>query len=167
MSTDPGRLADFPLVCTVDEFRDRPVPVAFAVPGPALPGFADQTTCFAANDVDGSTCSSCGGTRLGAETNQTYFAFSIPAVQDFFFVAMRVFNRSEFVTALNTPGNNIFGPYDFNDTVVAIAIDPDLGGDGRPDRVPAGADEHDGVVDSTSTSRTSSSSLRASAASRT
>ena len=54
-------------------------------------------------------------------------------------------------------GNNIFGPYDFNDTVVAIAIDPDLG-DGRPDRVPAGADEHDGVVDSDFTSRTSSSS---------
>jgi hypothetical protein len=77
--------------------------------------------------VDGATCSSCGGTRLGAESDQTYFAFSIPAVQDFFFVIMRIFNRSEFVTQLNTPGNNVFGPYDFNDTVVAIAIDPDLG----------------------------------------
>ena len=48
-------------------------------------------------------------------------------MQDFFFVAMRIFNRSDFVTPLNTPGNNVFGPYDFNDTVVAIAIDPDLG----------------------------------------
>ena len=130
LSTDPADFANFPLVCTVDEFRIGLFPSLAPFAGQPFPGFADLTTCFAANDVDGSTCTSCGGTRLGAETNQTYFAFSIPAVQDFFFVAMRIFNRSNFVTPLNTPGNNIFGPYDFNDTVVAIAIDPDLGAAG-------------------------------------
>ncbi len=130
LSTDPADFANFPLVCTVDEFRIGLFPSLAPFAGQPFPGFADLTTCFAANDVDGSTCTSCGGTRLGAETNQTYFAFSIPAVQDFFFVAMRIFNRSDFVTPLNTPGNNIFGPYDFNDTVVAIAIDPDLGAAG-------------------------------------
>jgi hypothetical protein len=127
LSSDPGDLANFPLVCTVDEFRIGLFPSLAPFLGEPFPGFADLTVCFAANDVDGSTCSKCGGTRLGAETNQTYFAFSIPAVQDYFFVAMRVFNRSNFVTSANTPGNNVFGPYDFNDTVVAIAIDPDLG----------------------------------------
>jgi len=127
LSSDPADFANFPLVCTVDEFRVSQFPSLSPFTGQPFPGFADLTACFAANDVDGSTCSACGGTRLGAETNQTYFAFSIPAVQDFFFVAMRIFNRSDFVTPLNTPGNNVFGPYDFNDTVVAIAIDPDLG----------------------------------------
>lgn len=127
LSSDPGDLAEFPLVCTVDDFRIELFPSLAPFKDEPFPGFADLTVCFAANDVDGSTCSSCGGTRLGAETDQTYFAFSIPAVQDFFFVVMRIFNRSEFVTPLNTPGNNVFGPYDFNDTVVAIAIDPDLG----------------------------------------
>ncbi|CAN5799119.1 hypothetical protein BH20GEM1_BH20GEM1_08130 [soil metagenome] len=127
LSSDPADFANFPLVCTVDAFRVGLFPSLAPFLGQPFPGFADLTVCFAANDVDGSTCTSCSGTRLGAETNQTYFAFSIPAVQDFFFVAMRIFNRSEFVTPQNTPGNNVFGPYDFMDTVVAIAIDPDLG----------------------------------------
>lgn len=127
VSTDPADLADFPLVCTVDDFRIGLFPSLAPFKNEPFPGFADQTTCFAANDIDGATCSDCGGTRLGMETDQTYFAFSVPAVQDFFFVAMRVFNRSDFVTATNSPANDVFGPYDFMSTVVAIAIDPDLG----------------------------------------
>jgi len=130
LSTDPQDYANFPLVCTVDQVRIATFPSLQPFEGEPFPGFADLTACFAANDVDGATCSDCGGTRLGAETNQTYFAFSIPAVQDFFFVAMRIFNRSEFVTPTNTPGNPVFGPYDFLDTVVAIAIDPDVGNAG-------------------------------------
>ena len=127
VSTDPADFANFPLVCTVDEFRVSLFPSLAPFLGQPFPGFADQTICIAANDVGGAPCSACGGTRLGAETINTYFAFSIPAVQDFFFAILRVFNRSEFVTPTNSPANSVFGPYDFNDTVVAIAIDPDLG----------------------------------------
>jgi hypothetical protein len=127
VSTDPSDVANFPSVCTVDEFRIGLFPSLAPFAGEPFPGFADQTTCFAANDVDGSTCDACSGTRLGAETDQTYFAFSIPAVQDYFFVAMRIFNRSDFVTSVNTPANSVHDGYDFLNTVVAIAIDPDLG----------------------------------------
>ena len=61
LSTDPADFANFPLVCTVDEFRVSLFPSLQPFAGLPFPGFADLTTCFAANDVDGSTCSSCGG----------------------------------------------------------------------------------------------------------
>ncbi|HET6362203.1 MAG TPA: hypothetical protein VFH11_09100 [Gemmatimonadota bacterium] len=127
LSTDPQDFANFPLPCTVDDFRLALFPSLAPFEGLPFPGFADQTICIAGNDVSGAPCSACGGTRLGAETINTYFAFSVPAVQDYFFAILRVFNRSEFVNATNSPANSVFGPYDFNDTVVAIAIDPDLG----------------------------------------
>jgi hypothetical protein len=55
VSTDPADLADFPLVCTVDEFRITQFPSLSPFANQPFPGFADQTTCFAANDVDGAT----------------------------------------------------------------------------------------------------------------
>jgi hypothetical protein len=126
-ATDPEDFANFPLPCTVDEFRIGLFPTLAPFRGLPFPGFADETVCWAVNDVDGAPCSSCGGARLGGEIQLTAFAFSVPAVQDYFFVIFRVINRSEFVTPTTTPGNSAFGPYDFMDTVVAIAIDPDLG----------------------------------------
>ncbi|MGH9798053.1 MAG: hypothetical protein ACRD5D_07835, partial [Candidatus Polarisedimenticolia bacterium] len=65
---------------------------------------------------------------------ETIFAFGVPAVQDFAFVVFRIFNRTEFITAANTPavaaGNVPAGPYDLENTIVAIAIDADIGDSG-------------------------------------
>jgi hypothetical protein len=115
----------------VDATRVASFPELQPFAGEPLPGFADETVCIAANDIQAGTCADCGGTRVGVEIVETIFAFGVPSVQDFVFVAFRVFNRTEFITAENTPGvaagNVPAGPYDLENTIVAIAIDADIG----------------------------------------
>ncbi len=118
--------ANFPEPCTVDAFRIGLFPSLQPFAGQPFPGFADQTVCWAVNDITGGICADCGGKRLGAESVQTAFAFGVPAVQDFVFVAYRLFNRSEFINASNSP-SNAAGPYDFTDAILGLAIDPDVG----------------------------------------
>jgi hypothetical protein len=132
-STDPSDAANFPAVCTVDDFRIAKFPALEPFRGQPFPGFADQTVCIAANDITGSTCSACGGRRLGMETANTYFVFSVPSVQDFFFAILRVFNRTEFIDASNSPAQPP-GPYDLEDTIIAFAEDGDVG-DATDDQV--------------------------------
>ncbi len=122
---------DFPEVCTVDDFRVAQFPSLAPFAGAPFPGFADQTVCIAANDIQAGTCGDCGGTRVGVEIVETLFAFGVPSVQDFIFVAFRIFNSTQFVTAANTPavqaGTLPAGPYDLENMIVAIAVDPDIG----------------------------------------
>jgi hypothetical protein len=130
-TANPEDEGNFPTECTVDEFRVSQFPALQPFAGEPFPGFADETVCIAANDIQAGTCGDCGGTRVGVEIVETIFAFGVPAVQDFVFVAFRVFNRTEFITAGNTPGvaagDVPAGPYDLENTIVAIAIDPDIG----------------------------------------
>ena len=63
------------------------------------------------------------------EALPTTFAFGVPSVQDFVFVAFRLFNRSQFITSANAPSNPP-GPYTLEDAILGIAIDPDVGGAG-------------------------------------
>ena len=130
-TANPEDEGNFPDVCTVDEFRVTQFPALQPFAGEPFPGFADETACIAANDIQAGTCGDCAGTRVGVEIVETVFAFGVPAVQDFVFVAFRVFNRTEFINAGNTPGvaagNVPAGPYDLENTIVAIAIDPDIG----------------------------------------
>jgi len=125
-ASTPADRAAFPAVCTVDPFRRTVFPSLEPFAGEPFPGFAPQTKCLAVNDVLGLTCSDCAGTRLGMESAQTTFGFSVPAVQDFAFVVYRIFNRSAFVTADNAPAQAP-GPFPWTNTAVAVAIDPDVG----------------------------------------
>ncbi|HUE95462.1 MAG TPA: hypothetical protein VMN39_02330 [Longimicrobiaceae bacterium] len=117
---------EMPEQCTVDAFRVAQFPSLQPFDGEPFPGFADQTVCMAVNDLTAGTCSDCAGTRVGVEIVETLFAFGVPSVQDFVFVAFRVFNRTEFITAANTPAQPA-GPYDLAQTIVAVAVDPDIG----------------------------------------
>ncbi|HET9581452.1 MAG TPA: hypothetical protein VFP76_01395 [Gemmatimonadota bacterium] len=130
-TANPEDQGNFPSDCTVDATRVAEFPALQPFAGQPFPGFADETVCIAANDIQAGTCADCGGTRVGVEIVETIFAFGVPAVQDFVFVAFRVFNRTEFITAGNTPavaaGDVPAGPYDLENTIVAIAIDPDIG----------------------------------------
>ena len=130
-TANPEDEGNFPTECTVDESRVTEFPALQPFAGQPFPGFADETVCIAANDIQAGTCADCGGTRVGVEIVETIFAFGVPSVQDFVFVAFRVFNRTEFITAANTPavaaGDVPAGPYDLENTIVAIAIDPDIG----------------------------------------
>jgi hypothetical protein len=133
-STDPADFSpptvnNFPEVCTVDAFRVSQFPTLQPFLGLPFPGFADQTVCIAVNDILGSPCGQCAGTRVGIDIIETLFAFSVPSVQDFIFVAFRIFNRTEFLNASNAPLQPA-GPYDLNNTIVAIAVDPDIGDSG-------------------------------------
>jgi hypothetical protein len=121
--------AGFPAPCTVDDFRVQLFPSLSPFRGLPFPGFADQTVCGATNDVLGPISTDAAGRRMGAEVVYTLFAFSVPAVQDFVFVAFRIFNASQFVNASNAP-IQIPGPYDLEEMSVGIAIDPDIGDSG-------------------------------------
>ncbi|MFN2383632.1 MAG: hypothetical protein ABR559_05145, partial [Gemmatimonadota bacterium] len=125
-STDPEDAANFPEPCTVDATRTTDFPSLSPFAGEPLPGFADQTVCWATNDVTGGTCADCGGKRLGAEIITTAFAFGVPLVQDFVFVAFRIFNRTDFLNATTAPIQPP-GPYDLTGVTVAIAADHDIG----------------------------------------
>jgi hypothetical protein len=94
--------------------------------GEPFPGFADQVVCLGVTDVLGPVCADCSNKRLGIEIVETWFTFSVPAVQDFVFVAFRIYNRSEFINAANAPVQQP-GPYAIEDMSVSIAIDPDVG----------------------------------------
>ncbi|MDX1660160.1 MAG: hypothetical protein R3326_00095 [Gemmatimonadota bacterium] len=128
-STHAPDAENFPDPCTVDAFRISLFPSLQPFDGQPFPGFADQTVCWATNDITGGICADCGGKRLGAESVQTAFAFGVPAVQDFVFTAFRIFNRSEFINASNSP-SNAPGPYEFENAVMGFAIDPDVGDSG-------------------------------------
>lgn len=112
--------------CTVDAFRVAQFPSLQPFSGQPFPGFADQTVCMAVNDITGGTCGDCAGTRVGVEIIETMFAFGVPSVQDFVFVAFRIFNRTEFLNSTTAPAQPA-GPYDLDNTIVAIAVDPDIG----------------------------------------
>ncbi|MEJ2152818.1 MAG: hypothetical protein P8Y29_07695, partial [Gemmatimonadota bacterium] len=126
VSTDPADVGNFPEVCTVDQFRQEQFPSLGSFAGEPFPGFADITVCTASNDITIGTCGTCGGLRVGVEVVEVAFQFSVPAVQDFTFFALRIFNRTEFLNAGNSPLQPA-GPYDLTDVSVAYAIDPDLG----------------------------------------
>jgi hypothetical protein len=126
VSTDPADQGNFPDVCTVDDFRQAQFPSLSPFAGEPFPGFADVTVCTASNDITIGTCGTCGGLRVGVEIVEVAFQFSVPAVQDFTFFVFRVFNRTEFLNAGNSPLQPA-GPYDLSDVSVAYAIDPDLG----------------------------------------
>ena len=126
VSTDPADVGNFPEVCTVDQFRQEQFPSLGSFAGEPFPGFADITVCTASNDITIGTCGTCGGLRVGVEIVEVAFQFSVPAVQDFTFFALRIFNRTEFLNAGNSPLQPA-GPYDLSDVSVAYAIDPDLG----------------------------------------
>ncbi|HKY61582.1 MAG TPA: T9SS type A sorting domain-containing protein [Gemmatimonadota bacterium] len=128
-STDPADLGSFPEVCTVDAFRTTQFPSLAPFQGEPFPGFADETVCIGVSDLTGPPCGVCEGTRVGVDIVETMFAFGVPSVQDFVFVAFRVFNRTEFINAANAPAQPP-GPYDLENTIVAIAIDPDIGDSG-------------------------------------
>ncbi|MGH7572165.1 MAG: T9SS type A sorting domain-containing protein [Gemmatimonadota bacterium] len=128
-SADPADAASFPEVCTVDEFRVSQFPSLAPFLGLPFPGFADETVCVAVSDLTGPACGVCEGTRVGVDIVETMFAFGVPSVQDFVFVAFRVFNRTDFINASNAPAQPA-GPYDLENTIVAIAIDPDVGDSG-------------------------------------
>ncbi|HUP00537.1 MAG TPA: T9SS type A sorting domain-containing protein [Gemmatimonadota bacterium] len=125
-TTNPEDEGNFPEVCTVDAFRVGQFPSLQPFAGEPFPGFADQTVCIAANDILGGTCADCGGTRVGVEIVETIFVFGVPSVQDFLFVAFRVFNSTQFLNASNAPAQPA-GPYDLENMIVAIAVDPDIG----------------------------------------
>jgi len=130
-STNPDDAANFPEVCTVDDFRVQQFPTLQPFAGEPFPGFSDQTICIAVNDITGAPCSDCAGKRLGAEVVETDFVFGVPSVQDFVFVAMRIFNRTEFLTAANAPTQPTSqAPWDLEDVTVAIAVDADVGNAG-------------------------------------
>ncbi len=129
VSTDPADEGAFPDVCTVDDFRIANFPSLVSFRGEPFPGFADITVCTASNDITIGTCRVCGGLRVGLEIVEVAFQFSVPVVQDFTFFIFRVFNRTEFINAGNSPLQPP-GPYDLTDTVVAYAIDPDVGSAG-------------------------------------
>ncbi|MGH7572495.1 MAG: hypothetical protein ACREMK_11730, partial [Gemmatimonadota bacterium] len=130
-TANPEDEGNFPSDCTVDASRVAEFPALQPFADEPFPGFADETVCIAANDIQAGTCADCGGTRVGVEIVETIFAFGVPDVQDFVFVALRVFNRTDFISADNTPsvaaGDVPPGPYDLENTIVAIAIDPDIG----------------------------------------
>jgi hypothetical protein len=126
VSTDRDDQGNFPDVCTVDEFRQTEFPNLAPFTGQPFPGFADITVCSASNDITVGTCFVCDGLRAGIEVVQVAFQFSVPVVQDFTFFIFRVYNRTEFLNAENSPVQPP-GPYDLQDTVVAYAIDPDVG----------------------------------------
>ncbi|MGH7558258.1 MAG: hypothetical protein ACREMD_10885, partial [Gemmatimonadota bacterium] len=130
-TANPEDEGNFPEVCTVDQFRVAQFPALQPFAGEPFPGFADETVCIAVNDIQAGTCADCGGTRTGVEIVETIFAFGVPSVQDFVFVVFRIFNRTEFITAANTPavaaGTVPPGPYDLENTIVAVAIDADIG----------------------------------------
>jgi len=126
VSTDPDDVGNFPDVCTVDDFRQQLFPSLASFAGEPFPGFADITVCTASSDLTVGTCGDCAGTRLGTEIVEVAFQFSVPAVQDFTFFIFRIFNRTEFITAANSPLQQA-GPYDLTGVSVGYAIDPDLG----------------------------------------
>ncbi len=127
-STDPADAAAFPVVCTVDEFRVAQFPSLAPFQGEPFPGFADQTVCFSNNDYQTAPCSACGGRLLGADIVSTLFAFGVPSVQDFIFIAFRIFNRTDQLTAANAPAQPTNqAPWDLEGVTVAVAIDPDVG----------------------------------------
>ncbi|MGH7588432.1 MAG: hypothetical protein ACRELU_07565 [Gemmatimonadota bacterium] len=128
-SADPADVAAFPDVCTVDEFRVTQFPSLAPFAGQPFPGFADETVCIAVSDLTGPPCGVCEGTRVGVDVVETIFAFGVPSVQDFVFVGFRVFNRTDFINASNAPSQPA-GPYDLENTIVAIAVDPDIGDSG-------------------------------------
>jgi hypothetical protein len=128
-SADPADAASFPEACTVDDFRVAQFPSLAPFLGLPFPGFADETVCIGVSDLTGPPCGVCEGTRVGIDIVETLFAFGVPSVQDFVFVAFRVFNRTDFINASNAPAQPA-GPYDLENTIVAIAIDPDVGDSG-------------------------------------
>jgi hypothetical protein len=128
-SADPADAGSFPEVCTVDDFRVAQFPSLAPFLGLPFPGFADETVCIGVSDLTGPPCGVCEGTRVGVDIVETLFAFGVPSVQDFVFVAFRVFNRTDFINASNAPAQPA-GPYDLENTIVAIAIDPDVGDSG-------------------------------------
>ena len=128
-STDPQDVASFPDVCTVDEFRVAQFPSLSPFRGEPFPGFADETICIGVSDLTGPPCGVCSGTRVGVDIVETLFAFGVPSVQDFVFVAFRIFNRTEFIDASTAPAQPA-GPYDLENTIVSVAIDPDIGDSG-------------------------------------
>jgi hypothetical protein len=125
-TSDPDDIPNFPDQCTVDSVRQELFPTLASFAGEPFPGFSDQTVCLAVNDVLGPICADCSNRRMGVEIVETWFTFSVPAVQDFVFVAFRIFNRSEFINAANAPAQQA-GPYTIEDLSVSIAIDPDVG----------------------------------------
>ena len=128
-SADPADAEAFPEVCTVDDFRVNQFPSLAPFRGEPFPGFADETVCIAVSDVTGPPCGICAGTRVGVDIVETLFAFGVPAVQDFIFVGFRIFNRTEFIDASTAPTQPA-GPYDLENTIVSVAIDPDIGDSG-------------------------------------
>ena len=128
-SADPADAANFPEVCTVDDFRVAQFPSLAPFLGQPFPGFADETICVGVSDLTGPPCGVCEATRVGVDIVETLFAFGVPSVQDFVFVAFRVFNRTDFINASNAPAQPP-GPYDLENTIVSIAIDPDVGDSG-------------------------------------
>jgi hypothetical protein len=128
-TADPDDAANFPSECTVDATRQELFPTLASFAGEPFPGFADQVVCLGVTDVLGPVCADCSNKRLGIEIVETWFSFSVPSVQDFIFVAFRIYNRSEFITAANAPVQQA-GPYTIEDMSVSIAIDPDVGDSG-------------------------------------
>jgi hypothetical protein len=128
-TADPDDAANFPSECTVDAARQELFPTLASFAGEPFPGFADQTVCLGVTDVLGPVCADCSNKRLGIEIVETWWTFSVPSVQDFVFVAFRIYNRSEFINAANAPVQQA-GPYTIEDMSVSIAIDPDVGDSG-------------------------------------
>jgi len=125
-SQSPLDRLSYPQVCTVDAPRVARFPDLAPFVGEPFPGFADRTLCIAANDITGSTCGECAGTRLGVTIVQAIFGFSIPTMQDIVFVAIRIYNDTRFINAANSP-NQAPGPHHFVNAHFAFAADPDVG----------------------------------------
>jgi hypothetical protein len=141
VSTDPGQRNSAGL--HGGRVPDRSVPSLSPFTG-SRSRVRGPDDALVANDVDGRPAVARGASGCGID--QTYFVFSSRRCRTL--LRIMIFNRSEFVTQLNTPGSNIFGPYDFNDTVVAIAIDPDLGAatDDQIGFLPACSEGFDGGI---------------------